>query len=935
MIFFIFTYLQELILPITFMRLFFALVFCLILAEVNFAQTQFWSDNFEDVGAPSSGTRTPSENFFCGSPATNYFFRTDNAGIALQAGTYSGMQGSKFWAGEDIDFGPTCTNSSISYSQQITWSGINISGKTGLSFRGLFAANGSSPGTWEGTAFGAAQDLIIVEYRIDGGGWIKTIQFASPVSTPAQQTINLDADFDALGEGTALGYAFQEFITNIIGTGTTLDLRLTMSANNSATEEMAVDNFRLFETPACSNPVVNSNPANSSTCINSNTSFSIAATGATSYQWQVNNGSGFANVANGGVYSGATSNTLVITGATSGMNGYQYRCLANNLPCSTTSGTATLTVSNPTVTLQSQINVACNGGSNGSITVNPAVGGISPYTYNWGPGNPTGDGSTSIINLTAGSYTLTVTDNIGCTTSASFNCTQTPVITISPSSQTNVSCFGGNNGAASIVPAVGGAGGFFYNWTPGNPPGDGTISVTGLTAGTWTVSVTDANSCTKTFDFNILQPVNPLTLTVASQTDVSCNGGSNGAASVNPASGGTPGYTYNWSPGTPTGDGTPSVTGLTAGTWTCVVTDANGCTQSQVFNITQPSAISLTQASQTNITCYNGNNGAASVFPATGGAGGYTYNWTPGNPIGDGSTSISGLIAGTWTCIVTDANGCTASRVFNITSPSAIFTSFIPTPVTCAGGSNGSITAMGTGGTPGYTYLWSNGRSTPNNFNLAAGTYTVTVTDANGCTATASHTLSQPSFNVTGNGFPIANGDITPSSTDGTDFGTQSPNSNTAHSFYINNTGSNLPIDSVKSTSNVFSISSVPASIAGSANDDIVVTFSPVSNGTFIGDIGIYYNGCTTPYTFRVQGSTCTNNFTFIGPGSDPSVPANWLNGCMPPINDPMAMITINTGQTFISTGTYAGNIVNYGTFKGNINLMGSFTNFGIVNPGN
>lgn len=934
-IFVIFPYLRELITYQIFMRLIFALFFCLTLAEINFAQTQFWSDNFEDVGAPSSGTRTPSQNFSCGSPATNYFFRTDNAGIALQAGSYSGMQGSKFWAGEDIDFGPTCINSSISYSQQITWSGINITGKTGISFRGLFAANGASPGTWEGTAFGAAQDLIIVEYRIDGGGWNKTIQFASPAATPAQQTINLDADFDALGEGTALGYAFQEFITSISGTGTTLDLRLTMSANNSATEEMAVDNFRLFEAPACSNPVVNINPANSSTCINSNTSFSIMATGATSYQWQVNSGSGFTNVANGGVYSGATSNMLTLTGVTASMNGYIYRCLANNLPCSTTSGNATLTVSNPTVTLLSQINVTCNGGNTGSVTVNPAVGGISPYTYNWGPGNPTGDGTTSIINLTAGTYTVTVTDNIGCTATVSANCTQTPVISVNALAQTNVSCNGGNNGAASIEMPTGGAGGFIYNWGPGNPSGDGTRSVTGLTAGTWTVTVTDANNCTKTVAFNILQPLNPLTLTVASQTDVSCNGGNNGAASINPPTGGTPVYTYNWTPANPIGDGTPSVTGLTVGTWTCVVTDALGCTQSQVFTINQPTAINLTQASQTNITCFGQSNGAASVNPASGGAGGFTYDWTPGNPPGDGTTAISGLLPGTYTCVVTDANGCSKSSVFNITSPSLIVPSFSSTPVSCVGGSNGSITATGSGGNPGYTYAWSTGSVSTTISNLGAGTYHVTLTDSYGCTVTASNTLSQPSFNITGNGFPIANGDITPSTSDGTDFGSQSPNSNTPHTFFINNSGITLPIDSVKSTSPVFVVSSVPASIAGNASDDIVITFSPSTNGTYIGDISIYYNSCTTPHTFRVQGSTCTNNFTFIGPGTDPSVPANWLNGCMPPVNDPVAIITINAGQTFVSTGSYAGNIVNYGIFKGNINLLGGFTNYGTVNPGN
>jgi hypothetical protein len=142
---------------------------------------------------------------------------------------------------------------------------------------------------------------------------------------------------------------------------------------------------------------------------------------------------------------------------------------------------------------------------------------------------------------------------------------------------------------------------------------------------------------------------------------------------VNVPTGGTPGYTYDWTPGNPTGDGTTSVTGLTVGTWTCNVTDANGCTASQNFTITQPTAtLSLTPASQTNIACNGGSNGAATVNVPTGGTPGYTYDWTPGNPTGDGTTSVTGLTAGTWTCNVTDANGCTASQNFTITQPAAI-----------------------------------------------------------------------------------------------------------------------------------------------------------------------------------------------------------------------------------------------------------------------
>ena len=116
------------------------------------AQTQFWSDDFEDSGSPSSGSRTPSFEFNCNSPASSYFFRSAPSGFALQSGSYTNFSGSKVWGGEDIDLGPTCSSNSISPNQQVTWSGINISGKSGLSFSGLFAANGVNGG-WEGSNF--------------------------------------------------------------------------------------------------------------------------------------------------------------------------------------------------------------------------------------------------------------------------------------------------------------------------------------------------------------------------------------------------------------------------------------------------------------------------------------------------------------------------------------------------------------------------------------------------------------------------------------------------------------------------------------------------------------------------------------------------------------------------------------------------------------
>ena len=320
-----------------------------------------------------------------------------------------------------------------------------------------------------------------------------------------------------------------------------------------------------------------------------------------------------------------------------------------------------------TIASFAQTNITCNGSTNGTASISTA-GGVGTLTYNWTPGNPIGDGTASVTNLSAGSYNCTITDANGCTASQSITITQPNALVSTISSQTNVSCFAGTNGAASIL-VSGGTTAYSYNWTPGNPTGDGTANVTGLTAGTWTCSITDANGCTASQTVTITQP-NALVSTISSQTNVSCFAGTNGAASIL-VSGGTTAYSYNWTPGNPTGDGTANVTGLTAGTWTCSITDANGCTASQTVTITQPNALVSTISSQTNVSCFAGTNGAASIL-VSGGTTAYSYNWTPGNPTGDGTANVTGLTAGTWTCSITDVNGCIASQTVTITQAAAI-----------------------------------------------------------------------------------------------------------------------------------------------------------------------------------------------------------------------------------------------------------------------
>jgi len=386
-------------------------------------------------------------------------------------------------------------------------------------------------------------------------------------------------------------------------------------------------------------------------------------------------------------------------------------------------------------TAAAQTNVSCFGGSNGAFTVNPALGGTGSFTYDWAPGNPAGDGTTSVTGLTSGTWTVTATDASGCSSIINFTITEPSAISFTAASQTNVSCFGGSNGTFTVNPALGGTGSFTYDWEPGTPTGDGTTSVTGLTAGTWTVTATDANGCSSSMNFTITEP-SAISFTAASQTNVSCFGGSNGAFTVNPALGGTGSFTYDWEPGTPTGDGTTSVTGLTAGTWTVTATDANGCSSIINFTITEPSAISFTAAAQTNVSCFGGSNGAFQVNAALGGTGSFTYDWAPGNPTGDGTTAVTGLTAGTWTVTATDVNGCSAIINFTITEPPVLTSASVATSVACNGGS-ATVTVTASGGIAPYT-----GEGL---FTVSAGTYTYTVSDANGCITTTSITVTEPS----------------------------------------------------------------------------------------------------------------------------------------------------------------------------------------------
>ncbi|MCG3167456.1 MAG: hypothetical protein POELPBGB_03248 [Bacteroidia bacterium] len=372
-------------------------------------------------------------------------------------------------------------------------------------------------------------------------------------------------------------------------------------------------------------------------------------------------------------------------------------------------------------------NINCAGGTTGAINLTVA-GGSGNYTYVWSNGATTQD----LSAIPAGSYSVSVTDvNTGCTSFAIYTVTEPTPITLS-ANITNIPCNGSGTGSIDLT-VSGGTPGYTYSWSPG---GATTQDITGLAAGTYILTFSDANGCGGTYSYTVSQP----TAIVITEThvNVTCNGANNGSIDIS-VSGGTAPYTYLWAP---SGQTTQDRTGLAPGTYTVTVTDANGCTANLPVTITQPLVLSASET-HTNVTCFGAANGTIDVS-VSGGTGPYSYLWTPS---GQTTQDRTGLAPGTYSVVVTDANGCTASvNNIVITQPASALTASISSSsnVTCFGLCNGSATVTASGGTAPYTYAWPGGQTTQTATGLCSGVFTVTVTDANGCTAQSSVTISQP-----------------------------------------------------------------------------------------------------------------------------------------------------------------------------------------------
>jgi hypothetical protein len=449
----------------------------------------------------------------------------------------------------------------------------------------------------------------------------------------------------------------------------------------------------------------------------------------------------------GNITEGATTLTPTVNDDGS------YAILVTNTAngCTNTASTGVVQRQPVAAAIAAQNDVLCNGNASGSATA-AGSGGNGVFSYAWSNSANTAAAS----NLSAGSYTVSVTDGEGCGQTKTVTIAQ-PAELVPNATTTAQSAPGMNNGTATANPQ-GGTGNYAYQWSTGQT----TQSISDLAPGNYTVSVSDANGCLKTQTVTV-NAFGCSVLANTTATDVTCNGNADGTASISLSNAASP-TVYAWSNGAQT----QSVSGLAAGSYNVSATDGNGCEVVASVEIDQPAPLGA-NATTTAITAANANDGTASANP-TGGTGPFTYLWSTGG----NTQTITGLASANYTVSVTDANGCVAVQTVPVApfgcSALATITS---SNISCFGETNGQATVSLVGGLTPFTYAWSNGANTATISNLAAGTYSVAISDAVGCPTSAEVVISEPAALEAGLGqvvdtdCGVANGSATVSPTGG------------------------------------------------------------------------------------------------------------------------------------------------------------------------
>ncbi len=368
------------------------------------------------------------------------------------------------------------------------------------------------------------------------------------------------------------------------------------------------------------------------------------------------------------------------------------------------------------------LNTSCNEGADGSASVSIS-GGEEPYTYKWS----TGETSTTIDNLTAGNYNVTVTDNNGTTQTATATVTQPSAFLVNVQGS-SITCKGDGNGYILAL-SFGGTGQHSYTWNNGESGPE----ISDLESGLYILTITDDNGCTFVTDYFITEP-DELEVSAVGE-DVACFGGNDGV--VNTSFNGGTGNTlnYSWSNGATT----KNLQNVPAGTYSVTASDGNGCTATATYTVDQPELFEASTTS-TFVSCNGGTDGAATAS-YSGGVGNVSYLWSNGET----AETIENLPTGTYSVTITDGNGCTATSSVNLTDPAMLAVDVAGNNVSCFGSTDGQADASYSGGTGDVNYLWSNGETTATVTDLEPGEYTVTTTDENGCEASTTVIIEEPS----------------------------------------------------------------------------------------------------------------------------------------------------------------------------------------------
>lgn len=585
------------------------------------------------------------------------------------------------------------TGNGISYA----WSGgTNPTGSTNVfTNAGLYYVTSTG---FNGCTSSFAVQQITTNYTAP------TISIVDPLNTAVSVvTLNcITPDTTLTAQGTGISYVWNDNVTTASRTFTQTDQGLytvTTTGSNHCQAVASVEIRTDFNTPAAQ--IINNTGSTELTCITN--SISLTANGGTGATYMWSNGTNNRNI----VITSPGQYMVTVTGA-------------NGCTNSNSVNVSQAPLFEPSITNIGTIN--CNGGTT-SATVT-ATGGNPGYTYRWSDGQSFATAN----NLVAGSYTVTVSDNGGC--SVVLSCSITEPRPLNVGLITHDLYCGVSQGSIDAV-VTGGTTPYNYMWSNATT---GT-TLNNLQVGNYTLTVTDGHTCMSTATASI-RMLGTLSVSASVVQQISCNGANDGVVAATCENGAAP-LMYSWN----TGEGVYELHNMFEGSYHVTVTDGWGCSGQSSVSLSAPAAmfVDLTPVSP---RCYNTADGRVNVM-VTGGVSPYSYAWNNASS----SQSLTNVAAGTYSLTITDYAGCSTSRNVTIDAPDAISMEVATTDVKCFGDRNGRIEVSANGGTEPYRYSVERvlELSTSSMFtNIASGYYDVRVTDANGCEAKKSAIVKQP-----------------------------------------------------------------------------------------------------------------------------------------------------------------------------------------------